>query len=62
MLRVDAAGQLAVRRAAAADLPAVESLLAANGLPTADLSSAQPVFVVACDGPVVMGAGALQFW
>ena len=53
---------LSIREATAADLPAIESLLAASDLPTADLASARPVFVVACNDSNVVGAGALQFF
>ena len=48
--------------ATAADFPPIRDLLGAAGLPTSDLESAQPEFLVIRDGGVVVGAGALQIF
>jgi amino-acid N-acetyltransferase len=49
-----------LRTATDQDAKSIHSLLERSGLPTADLESARPEFVVACDGPRVVGAGGLQ--
>jgi amino-acid N-acetyltransferase len=46
--------------ASAADLAPIEGLLVTAHLPTDDLASARPEFVVARDGAALIGAGALQ--
>jgi N-acetylglutamate synthase-like GNAT family acetyltransferase len=46
--------------ASSADLASVRELLEAAGLPTADLQSARPEFVVIHEGEFVIAAGALQ--
>jgi amino-acid N-acetyltransferase len=57
---VRSAANLTLRSAAAADAPAVHALLERSGLPTSDLSTARPEFVVAeCDGQII-GIGALE--
>jgi N-acetylglutamate synthase-like GNAT family acetyltransferase len=49
-----------IREAADRDLPQIVRLLERNALPTADLAISRPAFVVACDGPAVIGAGGLE--
>lgn len=49
-----------LRSAAGGDAGAIRSLLEHNGLPTSDLASARPEFVVACEGTGLLGAGALE--
>jgi len=49
-----------LRTATTQDADSIRALLAASGLPTSDLVTAQPEFVVACAGTDVVGAGALQ--
>jgi len=46
----------------AADFAPIRDLLVAAGLPTGDLESAHPEFLVIRDGGVVVGAGALQIF
>jgi len=41
-------------------MEAIRVLLEGSGLPTADLSHAQPEFVVACDGARIVGVGGLE--
>jgi amino-acid N-acetyltransferase len=41
-------------------MPSVRALLEQGGLPTSDLGSSKPTFIVACDGTQVVGAGALE--
>lgn len=53
-------GILSLRAVAAADMETIRELLARSGLPTNDLSTAQPEFVVACDGERIIGTGALE--
>src|SRR5882762_6666283 len=38
----------------------IRVLLKDNGLPTSDLMSSKPQFIVACEGETVVAAGALQ--
>ena len=38
----------------------IRSLLESSGLPTNDLASASPQFIVACEGGTVVATGALQ--
>lgn len=42
------------------DASGIRALLERNGLPTSDLASARPEFVVAYDGEKLEGAGALE--
>jgi amino-acid N-acetyltransferase len=48
--------------ASAADFAPIRELLEAASLPTSDLESAQPEFMVIRDGGSVVGAGALQIF
>ena len=50
----------AVRGATPADAAAIESLLARSGLPTSDLGTARPQFIVATHDGRIIGTGALQ--
>lgn len=52
----------ALRSAAEADAGAIRALLEHNGLPTSDLASARPQFVVAYEGENLQGAGGLQIY
>ena len=49
-----------LRSAAAEDANSIRVLLERNGLPTRDLASSRPEFVVVYDGAELIGAGALQ--
>ena len=49
-----------LRSAVEADATRIRSLLESNSLPTSDLASAQPEFIVACEGDTVIAIGALQ--
>lgn len=49
-----------LRSAVAEDANSIRALLERNGLPTGDLASSRPQFVVAYDGEELIGAGALQ--
>src|SRR5271170_515129 len=49
-----------LRTATAEDAESIRLLLANNGLPTSDLASSKPQFIVACEGETIVGAGALQ--
>ena len=50
-----------LRTATAQDAPSIRMLLEADGLPTRDLETAAPHFVVACDDEGrILAAGALQ--
>ncbi|MGH8289900.1 MAG: arsenic resistance N-acetyltransferase ArsN2 [Steroidobacteraceae bacterium] len=49
-----------VRIATPADAQAIRDLLERSQLPTGDLTSARPEFVVACEGERVIGTGALE--
>jgi amino-acid N-acetyltransferase len=49
-----------LRPATAADARPIRALLEHSGLPTSDLESAQPEFIVACEGDQLIGSGALQ--
>ena len=49
-----------LRSAAGEDANSIRALLERNGLPTRDLASSRPEFVVAYDGEELIGAGALQ--
>lgn len=49
-----------LRPATANDAEAVRALLEGSGLPTADLVHSRPEFVVACEGPRIVGVGGLE--
>lgn len=49
-----------LRAATPADGPGIHALLERSGLPTSDLSTARPEFVVASNGERIMGIGALE--
>jgi len=49
-----------LRTASEEDMPSVRALLESGGLPTIDLLSSNPMFIVACEGTRVVGTGALQ--
>jgi len=51
---------ITLRTATEQDASAIRGLLQREGLPTSDLDSARPDFVLACDGADVIGTGALQ--
>src|SRR5579862_4172056 len=48
--------------ASAAELTAIRALLEHSGLPTSDLGSARPQFVVIREGVQAVAAGALQYF
>ena len=52
----------ALRHATVADYPAIVALLTASNLPTADIESARPLFIVAVVDSRIVGAGALQLF
>lgn len=58
LLRMNAAP--AVRLATERDAPAIRALLEACSLPTADLMTARPDFVVASEGLKLVGVGGVQ--
>lgn len=49
-----------LRPATPGDLPGIRALLEANRLPTADLDGSIPAFLVARDGPALVGVGGLE--
>jgi amino-acid N-acetyltransferase len=49
-----------IEKARPEDLPEIVRLLESNGLPTADLETSRPQFVVAREGEALIGVGALQ--
>ncbi|HVS78599.1 MAG TPA: arsenic resistance N-acetyltransferase ArsN2 [Steroidobacteraceae bacterium] len=49
-----------LRTAAAADAQSIHALLERSGLPTGDLGTARPEFIVADDAGQIVGSGALQ--
>lgn len=51
---------LQLRAADSRDMPGICLLLEGNGLPTSDLASSRPEFVVAQEGAELIGAGALE--
>lgn len=53
-------GKVSLRSVGAADMEPIRELLARSGLPTSDLSTARPEFIVACDGERIIGTGALE--
>jgi amino-acid N-acetyltransferase len=42
------------------DAESIRVLLEHNGLPTSDLTSSKPQFIVVCEGAKILGTGALQ--
>lgn len=44
------------------DAASIRALLEGAGLPTDDLLSSKPQFIVACEGKTLVAAGALQFF
>jgi amino-acid N-acetyltransferase len=51
-----------LRTATREDAESIRRLLKHNGLPTSDLLSSRPQFIVACEGQTIVAAGALQFF
>ncbi len=51
-----------LRAAGPRDMEAIHVLLQGSGLPTADLTRAQPEFVVACEGARIVGVGGLEWF
>jgi N-acetylglutamate synthase-like GNAT family acetyltransferase len=49
-----------LRTATSEDTQSIRVLLENNGLPTRDLVSSKPQFIVACEGQAIVAAGALQ--
>jgi|SRR5258708_5191168 len=49
-----------LRTARSEDTESIRVLLENNGLPTSDLISSTPQFIVACEGETIVAAGALQ--
>lgn len=49
-----------LRIATSEDTESIRALLENNGLPTSDLISSKPQFIVACEGETIVAAGALQ--
>lgn len=49
-----------LRTATSEDTQSIRVLLENNGLPTRDLISSKPQFIVACEGQAIVAAGALQ--
>lgn len=49
-----------LRTATSTDTERIRVLLENNGLPTRDLGSSNPQFIVACEGKAIVAAGALQ--
>ena len=49
-----------LRTATSEDTQSIRVLLRNNGLPTSDLISSKPQFIVACEGETIVAAGALQ--
>lgn len=49
-----------IRAASATDMPTMRALLESEDLPTSDLATAQPQFLVAFEGRQIVGGGALQ--
>src|SRR5579875_2075601 len=52
--------ELQVRSAGPADAEPIRDLLERSRLPTADLATSRPDFIVACEGERIIGAGALE--
>jgi N-acetylglutamate synthase-like GNAT family acetyltransferase len=51
---------ITIREAGHDDLDAIRRLLERNALPTADLATSRPAFLVAEGGPGIVGAGGLE--
>src|SRR6185437_11176681 len=51
---------LTLRLATTADADGIQSLLERSGLPTSDLSTARPEFIVAISDGTIIGTGALE--
>jgi amino-acid N-acetyltransferase len=49
-----------LRVATRQDTESIRLLLEYNGLPTSDLTSSKPQFIVVCEGAKILGTGALQ--
>jgi amino-acid N-acetyltransferase len=49
-----------IRAATKEDTDSIRVLLEHNGLPTSDLMSSKPQFIVACEGGKILGTGALE--
>jgi len=49
-----------IRLATARDTAPIEALLQSVGLPTADLASAKPLFVIASEGDLLIGVAAIE--
>jgi DNA mismatch repair protein MutS len=60
LYRLRRLADLTLRAATAADADAIRALLQRNGLPTGDLVTSRPEFIVACEGERIIGAGALE--
>lgn len=54
--------KLLIRPASAADLGAIIALLAREGLPTGDLATSRPQFLLACAGADLVGVGGLELY
>jgi amino-acid N-acetyltransferase len=50
------------RTATSQDAQSIRLLLEHSRLPTGDLASSKPQFIVACEGEAIVAAGALQFF
>jgi amino-acid N-acetyltransferase len=57
---MSAVANLTLRSAGAADLEAIRELLVRSGLPTGDLRTARPEFVIASQDEQLIGSGALE--
>src|SRR5689334_13291018 len=53
-------GAATIRLATMQDVARIAALLAANDLPTTDLDDSRPEFLIAEDGPTLLGVGGLQ--
>ena len=53
---------LTLRAATEADTEVIRDLLERNGLPTSDLSTARPEFVIASTAGQIVGIGALEYF
>jgi amino-acid N-acetyltransferase len=49
-----------IRTATKEDTDSIRVLLEHSGLPTSDLMSSKPQFIVACEGGKILGTGALE--
>lgn len=55
-----ASTHLTLRSATAADADSIRGLLERNGLPSSDLRTSRPQFIVACEGARLVAAGAIE--